>query len=228
MDHEASTGKRPFDSPEGRIFLSGLVLAVLYVAWLGLSLLFTPEHFHAYVGMTATHILFGRAAGMSFGYALHYGHAIVVPVNVAIETILVLIFYPLFVFSVRRLLVFGALKNVIERMHRAAEMNQDKIRRYGIPGLFVFVFIPFWMTGPLVGSIIGFLLGLKPWVNLTVVLSGTYLACIAWAFILHELHARVAEFSPFAPMILVAIIIAIVIVGQLLERTRNDRNSRSG
>lgn len=228
MNPEALPGKRPFDSPEGRIFLSGLVLAVLYVAWLGLSLLFTPEHFHAFVGMTATNILFGRAAGLAFGYALHYGHAIVVPVNIAIETILVFIFYPLFVFSVRRLLVFNALKNAFERLHRVAEMNQDKIRRYGIPGLFLFVLLPFLMTGPVVGSIIGFLLGLKPWVNMTVVLSGTYLACIAWAFILYELHERVEEFSPFAPIILVGIIIAIVIVGQLLERARNDRNSRSG
>ena len=30
-----------------------------------------------------------------------------------------------------------------------------KLRKFGIAGLFVFVFAPFWMTGPVVGAIIG-------------------------------------------------------------------------
>jgi hypothetical protein len=39
---------------------------------------------------------------MSFGYALDYGHPVVISVNLAIETILISLFYPLFVFSIRR------------------------------------------------------------------------------------------------------------------------------
>lgn len=54
--------------------------------------------------MTATNIIFGRAAGISVGYTMGLDHIVVVTVNMLIETILVLLFYPLFVLSWRRLL----------------------------------------------------------------------------------------------------------------------------
>ena len=57
----------------------------------------TPLEAQVVVAMTATHILFGRAAGMSFGYAVGLGHGRGHSVNMAIETVLVLLFYPLFV-----------------------------------------------------------------------------------------------------------------------------------
>ena len=78
-------------------------------------------------------------------------------------------------------------------------------------GLLAFVCLPFWMTGPVVGCAIGFLLGLRTWVNLTVVLAGTYLAIGGWALLLRELHARVAEYSVFGPMVLMALIVLIAV-----------------
>ncbi len=114
----------------------------------------------------------------------------------------------------------------MHRIEEAAETNEAKIHRYGIPGLLLFVCIPFWMTGPVVGSVIGFFLGLRPWVNMFVVLFGTTIASLGWAIFLKELHDRVADFSPFAPMILVLIIIAIVIVGYLLESRKLHKNKQ--
>ena len=148
-------------SPEGRVLLSGLALALVFIGWLGIRFLSAPEDFQVLVGMTATHVLFGRAAGMSFGYALGYGHGIVVSVNMTIETIMVMTCFPLFVLGWERMLVVPMIDKAMDRMRAAAEANRDTIRKYGIPGLFVFVCIPFWMTGPLVGSIVGYFLHLS-------------------------------------------------------------------
>lgn len=215
-------------TPVGQVLLAGLILALIFVAWLGVGYLVSPDKYQVMVGMTATHVLFGRAAGMSFGYALGFGHGIVISVNMAIEATLVMIVFPLFVFSWRRLLVIQALQSFMDRIERAAAANHDKIRRYGIPGLFFFVFLPFWMTGPLVGSVIGFFLGLRPWLNITIVLGGTFAAILAWAVILHGLHEHVAVYGPFAPLILVGAIILIVVIGNLLagRRTGNRNNGR--
>ena len=57
---------------------------------------------------------------MTFGYALDYGHAIVVLVNLAIETVMIMLLYPLFVFSVRKLMVINPLKGFMHRMHETA------------------------------------------------------------------------------------------------------------
>ena len=212
-------------SSEGRLLLTGVILAFIYIFWLGMKLLFSPEKFQLLIGITATGLLFGRATAMWFGYSQGLGHSTVIPICIIIETILVLIFYPLFVFSWRHLLVINWLKNIFERTQRAAETHKDKVQRYGVIGLFLFVWFPFWMTGPVVGSVIGFLLGLKVWLNITVVLAGTCAAIFGWAFFLRQLHDQVASHSSYAAMVLMILLIVVVIVGHLLHRTlRNSKN----
>ena len=212
-------------SPEGRLLILGAILAFIYIVWLGIKLLLSPEESQPLIGITATGLLFGRATAMAFGYTLGMGHRTVIPICIIIETILVLIFYPLFVFSWRHLLVIKWLKNIFERTQTSAEKHKEKIQRYGVIGLFLFVWFPFWMTGPIVGSVIGFLLGLKVWLNMTVVLAGTCAAIFGWAFFLRQLLEPVTSQSPYAAMILTILLILVVILGHLLHRTlRNNKN----
>jgi uncharacterized membrane protein len=214
-------------SSEGRILLFGVALAFMYILWLGINLLYSPEKSQILIGMTATNIMFGRAAAMAFGYSLFLGHSTVIPVCITIETILVLIIFPLFVFSWRHLLVMKWLKNVFERIHRSAEAHKGKIQKYGVIGLFLFVWFPFWMTGPVVGCVIGFLLGLKAHIILPVVLAGTYLAIFGWAFLLRQLHDHVASYSSYAAMILMALLIVIIVTGHLLYRALHENKNKT-
>ncbi len=213
-----------FSSPEGRVLLVGVGLAFLYAFWLGVKLLFTPEESQVLIGMTATGVMFGRAAAMAFGYSLGLKHTTVIPVCMMIETILVLIVYPLFVFSWRRLLVLGWLKTAFERMTESAEAHMGLVRKYGIAGLFVFVWFPFWMTGPIVGCVIGFLIGLSIKVNLAAVLAGTYLAIIGWGILLREFHDKAASFSSYAAMTLMMLLVVIIVVAHFLQK--NIRNHK--
>ncbi len=215
------------NSSEGRLLLFGVALAFIYTFWLGIKLLFSPEDAQIIVGITTTEIMFGRATAMAFGYSLGLRHSTVIPICIMIETILVLIFYPLFVFSWRHLLVLNWLKNIFERIHKAAETHKGKVQRYGIIGLFVFVWFPFWMTGPVVGCVIGFLLGLRAWINITVVLAGTYVAIFGWAFFLRQFHDQVAAYSSYAAMVLMALLGIILIVGHLLYRTLHENKNKS-
>jgi hypothetical protein len=77
------------------------------------------------------------------------------------------------------------------------------------------------MTGPVVGAIIGFLIGLRPWVNLTVVLISTYIAIGVWTLLLNELNAWAATVNEFAPYALVVAIVLIAVTMQLLHRHRD-------
>jgi uncharacterized membrane protein len=211
---------KPFSTPEGRILLCGLVLSAGYVVALTIGYFIAPADTEVLIGMTATSVLFGRTAGMSFGFALDYGLISVIPVNTIVEVLLVLIIYPLFVFSWQRLLVIEALDRFMRRIQSAAERHQEKIRRYGIPSLFIFVFIPFWLTGPVVGSVIGYFLGMRPWVNMSVVLSATTLACIAWALFLKALTEWASDFNPLAPLLILLTVVLLAGLGYVLEKKR--------
>jgi len=208
-------------TPEGRILEIGLIMALLFITVLGVGYLRFEEKAHIFLGMSATNILFGRAAGISFGYSFELGNVLVIIINIVIETILVLIFYPLFVFSWRSILVIKPLRKIMERTSIAAEAHQDTIRKYGIIGLFMFVWIPFWMTGPMVGCAVGYLLGLRPWKNLTIVLTSTCLAVVCWALLLRKIHDKIAEYGPYASIVLVIAIILIVTVIYFLRYLRN-------
>ena len=79
------------------------------------------------------------------------------------------------------------------------------------------------MTGPIVGCVIGFMLGLKTWLNMTVVLAGTYVAILGWALFLHQFHNQVASYSSYAAMVLIVLLIFIIIVGHLLHRKLHEK-----
>jgi len=209
-------------SPEGRLLLTGVALAFIYTFWLAVMLLVSPQNSQIFVAMTATQVMFGRAAAMAFGYSLGLEHRQVIPVCMTIETILVLIFYPLFVFSWRHLLVVNWLKNIFERIRKTAEARKPIVRKYGIISLLAFVWFPFWMTGPLIGSVIGFMLGLRVWVNISIVLSGTYLAIVGWALFLKQFHKSIASYSPYATMVLMALLVIIIIIANLLHKTLKE------
>jgi uncharacterized membrane protein len=206
-------------SPEGSLLLIGIALAFIYTFWLGIKLLISPDESLILVGLTAIELTFGRGGAMTFGYKFDLGHSTIIPICIILETIYVLVFYPLFVFSWRRLLVINWLKKIFKRTQRAAETHKDTVQKYGVIGLFAFVWFPFWMTGPVVGSVIGFLLGLRLWLNMTVVLVGTYVAIIGWAFVLRQYFKEVASYSSYAAMVLIALLVFITIVGQLFYRT---------
>lgn len=214
-------------STEGRILLIGVALAFIYTLWLVIKLIDSPLESQILMGMTATNIMFGRATAMVFGYSQELGHATVIPVCIIVETILVLLFYPLFVFSWRHLLVIKWLRNTFERIHMVAETHKDKVQKYGIIGLFVFVWLPFWMTGPVVGCAIGFLIGLKARLNISVVLAGTSVAIFGWAFFMRHVHDQVASYTPYAAVVIMVVLIAIIIIGKSLHRNLQNRKNKN-
>ncbi|RKY04899.1 MAG: hypothetical protein DRP66_11155, partial [Planctomycetota bacterium] len=71
---------------------------------------------------------------------------------------------------------------------------------------------------PVVGCVIGYLLGLRVWINISTVLAGTYVAIFCWAFFLRQFHDRVASYSTYSATVFMAMFVVIVIAGRLLYR----------
>jgi len=217
-----------FASTEGRMLGIGLALTGLMLLAFGIGWHLFPDSVLTYAAMTGLNLVIGRAAGMSFGYASGLGHAQVVPLNMLVETIQVLVVYPLFALSWRQLIRVPRLQPLVKRMHHSAESREGAVRKFGAIGLFVFVLVPFWMTGPVVGAIIGFLIGLRPWVNLVVVLVSTYAAIGVWGLLLNELNvwaATVNRFAPFALVIAIALIAAAMhLLGRHRERAAQNQH----
>lgn len=211
-----------FFSAEGKIFTAGVILVLILSLIMLISHNINEKTFHAILTMTATNAIFGRAAGISFGFASGLETYIVVLLNLLIETALVLMIFPLFVLGWKNLLnrQIPFLDQIVSSMYEKAEKHQETIRKYGLISLFIFVFIPFWATGPTVGCIIGYLMGLSHWKNLSVVLGGTYLAILCWAYILKELNSFLSLFGEESVWLVVIIFIVLAITGFFLSRKK--------
>ncbi len=198
---------------EARILALGVGLSLILVVALGVGWLVEPQLTAIFAAMTGLNLTVGRAAGMSFGYASGLGHPAVIWSNVLVETIQVLVIYPLFVLSWNNLVDVRHMRRLLVSMRQSAEANQSRVSRYGMLGLFVFVFLPFWMTGPVVGAILGYLIGLKARQILPTVLLATYVAVAIWAVFferLTELTARYGRYAAFGTLLLLgAVVIAV-------------------
>jgi uncharacterized membrane protein len=221
-----SSWKSLLRQPEGLVLLTGMGLLLAAVTALAVIAVWSPGYSQLLAAVTATNLVFGRAAAISLGYAMGLDDGTVVLVNLLIETILVLVFYPLFVFSWRQLFELKRLHRYMGAVRDAAERHHETIRRYGIIGLFLFVWSPLWMTGPVVGCAIGFLLGLHMRVTLPVVFAGTLVAMIGWAVIMRELSEQAARLSAVGPLVLVAVAALIVAAAYLLRGRTRERSGK--
>lgn len=210
-------------TPEGMVLVTGLTLLLALVAALAVSAVWSVGYARLLAAVIATNLVFGRVTAMSLGYATGLDDVSVVLANLVVEAILVLAFYPLCVLSWGQLLEVKALRPTLRAVREAAERHRDPIRRYGLVGLFLFVWSPLWMTGPVVGCALGVLMGLTMRVTLAVVLAGTSVAILGWAVAMRELHEQAARFNPLGPLILCATLVVMIAAAYLLRRRRSGR-----
>jgi uncharacterized membrane protein len=225
-EHSSKSQSEIMGMTETKILIVGLVLAILYCQFLVVMLFINVDYATGLATMSGAHF-FGRAAGLSHGYyVLNYPSWVVISVNALLETMAVLIAYPTFVLVMEKMVVWKSLQDKILHIRNSAEKNKGWVRRFGLLGLFLFVLFPFWMTGPIVGCIIGYILHMRIWVNLSVVLGGTYVAIFAWATIFRSIQKEVQAYGVWAPAGIVGMVVALSLAMHLYHRkVKSSQNS---
>ncbi len=214
--------KKLLSSQEGKIFITGMLLFFLFLIIVAVTYIFSISEANDLMIMSVTNFFFGRAAGISYGYTVEFSDRIIIIMNIMIEFIMVMISYPLFVFSWNKSLNIKFLRHFFISVKREKLKYKNYFLKYGKYGLFLFVWFPFWMTGPVIGSIIGFLIGIKHYTTMLIVLSGTSLAIVIWTYFLKELIILLNQVSANAPYILLGLFILIAIILKVLKKGRAD------
>ena len=198
-------------TPEGKIFIAGILLLFVYIFSIINLYLFSITDANNLVGMTVTNIFFGRAAGISYGYTANFSDLAIILMNITIEFIMVLIIYPLFVLTWNKSLNIKFLQNITINIEKQKLKYKDFFDKYGKYGLFIFVWFPFWMTGPVVGAIIGFLIGIRHYTTIYIVLTGTSLAIVVWTYFLRELITVLNQIGAYSSYIVLILIIVVAL-----------------
>jgi uncharacterized membrane protein len=168
---------------EVKILVIGLVLMVLTGIHL-LYLLFTDFHLYKVLSSTAViHLMGGRALGIVTCLSADISLFYTILYNFLLEVIIVLIAYGIVVLVMRNILQPKLFKSAVRQAELTAQSQKTNIKKYGSIGLFLFVMFPFFMTGPVIGAIIGYLLNYRPINNFLIVFSGTLASIVIYALL---------------------------------------------
>lgn len=201
-----------FKGKEGNIFLLGLLL--IFSLGVFIIILYFVDSLLAskITGMVFSNLLVGRVPSLSFGYAAQLNHFWVISTNIYTELIMVTILYPLFVLSIKGIVKVKTLEEFFSQVERKKIEHKEKFHKYGRFGLFIFVFIPFWMTGPIVGSMIGYLIGMKHYTIIFIVFIATIISITLWGVFLQEIiHLLIVFDSQIVWLILFICVSALLI-----------------
>lgn len=210
-------------SIESKLFVCGITLLAFYGMAILVCLFLQNGLSDKLLSVGLSSLIFGRAAGISLALALGLDTLWATILNVYIENTMVLILYPLFVWSVQGISTFQRAEKFFDSLNQMAQKYEKLLKHYGIIGLFLFVWLPFWMTGPIVGAAIGYFMHLNVWLNLLVVLSGTNLAILCWVYLLEHLDSELKYFGQNTMWILLGIFISLAIFGTLFAKFRQRR-----
>lgn len=201
-----------FKGKEGNIFILGLFLifslGIFIIVLYFVDLVFANK----ITGMVFTNFLVGRVPSLSFGYATGLNHFWVIFTNIYTELIMVTILYPLFVLSIKGIVKVKTLEEFFLEVEKKKIQHKDKFDKYGIFGLFIFVFIPFWMTGPIVGSMIGYLIGMKHYSIIFTVFIATIISITLWGVFLQEIIELLVVFNAQIVWLLLFLFVSALLI----------------
>ncbi|MCK5534981.1 small multi-drug export protein [bacterium] len=213
---------------EGLIFFVGCILFVGIIILFSFFQLIGIKLLEKILPMIALDILAGRGASICMGLGAGMSHTLVAFISILINTIWLFIFYPLFVYYHQKVIKIKIIGNFFKSIRKMAERNQAKVERYGILGLGIFVWVPFTMTGSLVGAIIGYLIGMRTRVILMVVFFSMVLSAFSWSFGFDYIFRFARKVGTIAPGAVVVIIIGMILFFHWRKiRAKKNRHIKS-
>ncbi|NWH04921.1 small multi-drug export protein [Desulfobacter latus] len=195
------------NSIAGRVLLTGILLTALFFIFFIVGIIQgVPGAKIAFI-VFITHCVGSRAGGIGLCILNDFDPLTTIALNFYFECLIVCYTYAGFVLSTSGVFKAAWIKTFMGNLKEKAEEKKEKIKRWGWVGIFVFVMAPLPVTGPVVGTIIGYMLRMPLLNNFTAAGLGTLTAIVAWCYGFDLLEHRFEMLQ----YIFVAICIVIII-----------------
>lgn len=173
----------------------------------------------------------GRVVSISDGVVSGFGNGYLIFQNTLQDIILLLVVYPWAVSAYERSATDGLFNATLWRFRHSIEGHRSRVEPWGVLGLLVFVFFPFWSTGALVGGALGYLLGMRTKVVFTSIIVAHSLSVATLVVFFDATHDLAVEFGAswirFLPWILLVALIAISLAVRGWRRLRDGESPRT-
>lgn len=199
----------------GHLLLTATLLLFVYLADR------YPDPYSHIWRIVLLHLVSGRLGSVGWGLQLDFDKEFLLFLCTSMDTIILFLLLPLLVFAMTKANYVPYLGPWLVHVNESAAQHKKTIEPFGALGLLAFVSFPLWSTGPLVGSVVGVLLGMRLWIILSAVSIGNLFANAAWIFFWDWLRLRSGTLS------MVILITAMVfIIGGIIWRVFRHTGKR--
>nr|WP_320193520.1 small multi-drug export protein [uncultured Desulfobacter sp.] len=192
---------------EGRVLVTGILLTVFFFIFAIVGLVQGMPSAKVALGAFLTHCVGSRAGGIGLCILNGFDPITTIALNFYLEGLIVCYTYAVFVLSTSGIFKAPWINRAMSRLKEKAEEKKEKIERWGWIGIFAFVMAPLPVTGPVVGTIIGYMLRMPLFSNFSAAGLGTLTAIVAWCYGFDFLEHRFAMLQYVFGAICVIIII---------------------
>ncbi|MFH0921120.1 MAG: small multi-drug export protein [Fibrobacterota bacterium] len=180
---------------EGKLLAVSLGLITLTLTAAGLLFLVDATLAKTVFSCIGFNLVGGRAPGVGVFIFNDYSPPLAIAISVWVEFVIVVFCYSIFVLTLKNYIRIAWVSRLIHDAEQAAHKNQATIQKYGWLGLMIFVLIPLPLTGPLMGSYIGYFLRFGFIRNFSAVTLGTALAVSLWAYLFEFMEKNLHIFQ---------------------------------
>jgi len=158
----------------------------------------------------------GKESIIPAGVALGI-HPVVMALSIAFVDVVVALFLVWNYDLAKKIPLIGKFITKVEEKGKNVEEKYGWIKPLRFIGIILFVMVPFQGSGGLVGSIVGRLIGMKPWNTFYAISIGAVTGCLLIA-IFSKAFLIFAEINTTLTLILVGIIAAVIVLYFVVKR----------
>ena len=210
---------------EGRVLVAGFVLTALFLIYVIVGTAQGSPGAEVGLVVFITHCVGSRAGAIGLCILNGVDPVTTIALNFYIECLIVCYTYASFALSTNGIFKAAWIKRAMSMLKEKAEDKKEKIARWGWIGIFTFVMAPLPVTGPVVGTIIGYMLRMRLFSNFSAAGLGTLTAIVAWGYGFDVLEHRFAMLQ----YVFVAICVVIIIpylkpLKKFIDSLRHERD----
>ena len=211
-----------------RIQNAGWALFLVWSSTLVVAAVVQPEPYAQGWRLVLELLFLGRAVSIADGIASGFGRVYLLFQNGLEDVVLLLIVYPWVVAAYEGVSGRRLIRITVARVRRIAEANRSVVEPWGVMGLWAFVFFPFWSTGALVGSVVGYILGMRTWVVFMSVFTGHFLSVVSLVWFFDFTHETLSALEHGWVRFLPWVVLAVLFFGTLAWRGLRKYIGRGG
>jgi len=213
-------------------FLIGMVLLVLEIAIIIIIFLFKPSLSLKIISMVTAFHLGGRLAIIGTGLEFNFTTPTIILIIITYLTAFLLIMLSVIGFLWGKAQQVKFVKNFVETRMEKAEKRAKTMKKWSWIGLVAFVWMPFPMTGAIMGFLIARAEGYKSLTAIMIAIPSMWFGVVCWTIWFDELYKIIEKIGPqlttYVTILLVALPFLYYLSSTLIKKIKSAKKKSRG